>query len=65
MVLNAGGLKIFNSFGFIALVVFIAVLLTSVSLSAPARHDPIVNEFGLVHAHMTPAVQRFEQHVDQ
>lgn len=62
-VLNTGGLRIFNSFGFIALVVFLAVLLTSVSLSAPAGRTHAVTELDQVPAHITPSAQRPEQHV--
>ena len=64
-VLKAGSLKVFNSFGFIALIVFTAVLLTSVSLSVPAGRKPVAAELSLVHAHMTPSAQRFEQLIRQ
>lgn len=60
-VLKAVRMKILNSFGFVALVVFAAVLLTSVSLSAPAEREPRPEEFSLIHAYMTPAAQRSEQ----
>ena len=64
-VLKTGGLKVFNSFGFIALVVFMAVLLTSVSLSVPAGRKPVAAELSPVHAHMTPSAQPFEQLIRQ
>lgn len=63
--LKQGGLKVFNSFGFFALIVFVAVLLTSMSLSAPAERKPDAAEFSRVHAHMTPYSQRFEHLVRQ
>ena len=64
-VLKTGGLKVFNSFGFIALVVFMAVLLTSVSLSIPAGRKPVAAELSLVHPHMKPSAQRFGQLIRQ
>lgn len=63
--LKTGGLKVFNSFGFIALVVFMAVLLTSASLSVPAGRKPVAAELSLEHAHMTPSAQRFERLIRQ
>lgn len=62
-VLNTGGLRIFNSLGFIALVVFLAVLLTSVSLSAPAGRTHTVTEPQKVRVHITAPAQRPEQHI--
>lgn len=59
--LKAVRIKILNSFGFVALVVFAAVLLTSVSLSAPAEREPRPEEYNLIHAYMTPTAQRSEQ----
>jgi len=54
-------MKVFNSFGFLALVVFAAVLLTSVSLLAPAERVSGTVTPGTFSAHMTPAAQRFGQ----
>ena len=50
-------MKVFNSFGFLALLVFAAVLLTSVSLSAPAERVSCAVTSGPIHAHKTPAAQ--------
>jgi hypothetical protein len=61
VVLSAGRLKVFNSLGFIALIVFIAVLLTSVSLSSPAERNPFVTEFSLAHTPKTPAAKHNKQ----
>jgi hypothetical protein len=43
--------KIFNSFWFIGLLVFAAVLLTSVSFSAPAERDLSVKEQSMIQSH--------------
>jgi hypothetical protein len=61
MFLNSGGLKVFDSIGFVVLIVFVAVLLTSVSLSAPAEHRYRAEEYSSVHAPMTPSAQRFDR----
>lgn len=63
--LYTGGMKVFNSFGFIVLIVFAAVLLTSISLSVPAERKPEIAETSRVHEHMTPSAQRFEQLIRQ
>ncbi len=47
--------KIFNSFWFIGLLVFTAVLLTSVSFPAPADHDLSIKQQGLVQSHLMTA----------
>jgi len=43
--------KIFNSFWFIGLLVFAAVLLTSVSFSAPAERDLSIEEQSMIQSH--------------
>jgi len=47
--------KIFNSFWFIGLLVFTAVLITSVSFSAPAERDLSIKQQGLVQSHLVAA----------
>jgi len=43
--------KIFNSFWLIGLLVFVAVLITSVSLSAPAERDLSIEEQSMIQLH--------------
>lgn len=43
--------KIFNSFWFIGLLVFAAVLITSVSFSAPAERDLSIEEQSMIQSH--------------
>jgi hypothetical protein len=43
--------SIFNSFWFIGLLVFAAVLITSVGISAPVQRNPSVIEKNLIQSH--------------
>ncbi len=43
--------NIFNSFWFIALLVFAAVLITSAGVSAPVERDPSMTEKNLMQSH--------------
>ena len=46
------GQKIFNSFWFIGLLVFTAVLITSVTFSAPIERDLSIKEQSLIQSHL-------------
>jgi hypothetical protein len=51
-VFNSYCQKIFNSFWFIGLLVFAAVLITSVTFSAPVERDLSVEEQRLIQSHL-------------
>ena len=47
--------KVFNSFWFIGLLVFTAVLITTVSFSAPVERDLSIKQQGLLQSHLMTA----------
>jgi hypothetical protein len=51
-VLGFYGQKIFNSFWFLGLLVFTAVLITTVTFSAPVERDLSIKEQSLIQSHL-------------